>query len=381
MPNLEHMKKIIVLLLCSFALAAQPPGFVDELVGTGFESPTGLTFDKTGQLYGWEKGGRVFSVDKYNGSKTLLLDISAEVYDYLDHGLNGLVLDPNFLSNGYVFLLYAVDRNYLLFKDDASYDRVNDDKFSASIGRVTRYTLIDTVLDPTSQKILIGESLSTGIPVLMDNHGMGSLVFGSDGSLMVSSGDAAIARDPPFQAGDAFYDLLVERPLADGIITKDQNIGPYRSQHINSLNGKLLRINPETGDGYASNPFYEWDKPRSAKSRIWAYGLRNPFRFSLKPGTGEQDITLGEPGTFYLGDVGWENREEINVIENGGGNYGWPYFEGISYRNQLFSDPAYFPENAIAPLMEWRGNIAQAFVDGVAFGIGSPEFVGDPFMG
>ncbi|WP_341224444.1 PQQ-dependent sugar dehydrogenase [uncultured Arcticibacterium sp.] len=380
------MKKLLFLLLCSFSLSAQPPGFVDELVSEDYVSPTGLTFDKSGQMYAWEKGGNVFKVDKNTGAKTLLLDISAEVYDYLDHGLNGLALHPNFLENGYFYLLYAVDRNYLYYKDSTFYSRANDDNFSASIGRVTRYTinrdsLNNSTVDLDSRKVLIGETHTTGIPVLMDNHGMGSLVFGADTSLMVTSGDAAIARDPPFQNGDAFYYELVTLPLEEGIITEDQNIGPYRAQNLNSLNGKMLRINPENGDGYPSNPFYQTDEPRSAESRIWAFGLRNPFRFSLKPETGSTDATLGDPGTFYVGDVGWENREEVNVIDSGGGNFGWPYFEGISYRNNLFSDPKYFPENAIAPILEWRGDFAQAFVDGEAYGVGSPEFLGEPFTG
>ena len=81
---------LVFLILCSQVLFAQPPGFVDELFSDDFEVPTGITFDKKGQMYVWEKSGKVFQVNKKNGVKKQVLDISEEVFDYLDHGLNGL---------------------------------------------------------------------------------------------------------------------------------------------------------------------------------------------------------------------------------------------------------------------------------------------------
>ncbi|KPM49154.1 PQQ-dependent sugar dehydrogenase [Jiulongibacter sediminis] len=369
------------LFLLPFCLSAQPPGFVDELLSDGWDTPTGLAFDKTGQLYVWEKPGRVYTVDKKNGEKSLLLDLNEEVYSYLDHGLNGMVLDPNFSENGYMYLLYTVDRNYLFFKNSESYDPSKNDQFSATIGRITRYTLDSGRVAEGSRKIILGDRYDNGIPILMDNHGVGSLVFGSDGSLLVTVGDVAIAKNPPFQNGDAFYYELAILPIEEGIITEDQNIGPYRAQYLNSLNGKLLRINSETGDGYESNPFYNREAPASAASRIWAYGLRNPFRFSVKPGTGSSDPADGDPGTLYVGDVGWASREEVNVITEGGQNFGWPYLEGISFDTEWFDDPTYQPSNPLPPILEWRGDRAQVFVDGEAYGVGSPEFIGENFTG
>ena len=371
----------LLLLFVSYLSFAQPAGFVDEKLTDQFNNPTGLTFDKTGRLYAWEKGGYVYKVDKQSGQKELLLDISEEVYDYLDHGLNGLTFHPNFVDSGFVYLLYTVDRNYLYYKDSSFYSTDNNDKLAATIARVTRYTLANGSIDPQSRKIILGEKHTNAIPILMDNHGIGSLVFGSDGSLFVSVGDGAIAKNPPFNANDQFYYELATLPIEEGIITADQNIGPYRAQYLNSLNGKLLRIDPETGEGYPSNPFYDSENPAAPRSRIWSYGLRNPFRFSLKPQTGTSDPAEGNPGTFYVGDVGWSNREEINVIEEGGLNYGWPYYEGILHRNTLFDDPAYFPESFEPPLVEWRGDIAQALIDGEAYGAGSPEFAGESFTG
>ncbi len=368
-------------LFLPFAISAQPPGFVDELLTDNFETPTGLAFDKSGQLYVWEKAGRIFQVDKETGIKELLLDINVEVYDYLDHGLNGFVLHPDFENNGYMYLLYTVDRNYLFFKDTPTYSVANNDKFSATIGRITRYTLSEGEVDPATRKIILGEDHTDAIPILMDNHGVGSLVFGADGTLLVSVGDGAIAKDPPFNPSDPFYFELVTTPIADGIITEDQNIGPYRSQYLNSMNGKLLRIDAETGGGVPSNPFFDPEKPNSAKSRVWSYGLRNPFRFSLKPHTGSTDPATGNPGTFFVADVGWASREEINVISEGGLNYGWPYYEGILHQNPLFTDLTWFPEKHEPPYIEWRGDIAQALIDDEAYGVGSPEFIGESFTG
>ena len=91
----------------------------------------------------------------------------------------------------------------------------------------------------------------------------------------------------------------------------------------------MLRLDPETGDGLPSNPFWDPAHPRSARSRTWALGLRNPYRFSLKPGSGSHNPTDGNPGIFYVGDVGWNSSEDFHVIDRPGLNLGWPIFEGM----------------------------------------------------
>ena len=96
-------------------LAQLPTDFYAEEVSTNWDRPVGLTFDDNGQMYVWEKSGKVYIVDT-NGTKLPqpLIDISEEVGDWRDHGLLGFALDPAFLTNGYFYLLYAVD-NYYLF--------------------------------------------------------------------------------------------------------------------------------------------------------------------------------------------------------------------------------------------------------------------------
>jgi hypothetical protein len=138
--------------------------------------------------------------------------------------------------------------------------------------------------------------------MLYQSHGVGSLVFASDGTLLVSCGDGASFNVEDSGSIDHTY---YKQALIDGIIRPEENVGAFRAQLLNSHNGKLLRINPENGDGVSSNPFFDASAPRSAKSRVWALGLRNPFRVSIKPGTGSADPLTGDIGEVYIGDVGW----------------------------------------------------------------------------
>ncbi|WP_337044006.1 PQQ-dependent sugar dehydrogenase [Emticicia sp. 17c] len=381
------MRKLIypllfTLIICFQDSLAQPTGFIDEKISDGWTIPVGLTFDKQGRMYVWEKSGKIFMVE--NGVKVTkpIIDISAEVLDFNDHGLNGVVLDPDFLNNGYIYLMYTVKRHYALYFGTPAYDSTNADGFKTTIGRITRYTLNKAdnfkTVNYSSRKVLLGESISTGIPILVDNHGVGSLVFAKDGTLLATAGDAALANEPP---SDDTQNPWFQEAISVGIITPDQNINAYRSQSLNSLNGKMLRIDPNTGDGLASNPFYDPANPRAAKSRIWAYGLRNPFRFDVQPNTGSTNPADGKPGAILVGDVGWSHREEINIISKGGQNFGWPTYEGMSYTNESYKNPSYLPVEPVLPIVEWRGPLVQAWVDGQAYGVGSAQFKGNPFSG
>ncbi|KXK45984.1 MAG: PKD domain-containing protein [Bacteroidetes bacterium OLB10] len=317
-----------------------PPLFLDQLVSAGWDEVEGFVNDSTGQNYVWEKAGIVWVVDT-NGNKLAqpLIDISDEVGNWRDHGLNGFALDPHFRTNGYFYLFYVVDLHYLLYYGTPTYDPDSNQYNAASIARVTRYTADPatnfTTTIPGSRFVLLGETKQTGIPVLYDTHSGGSLVFATDGTLFVSTGDGA---SPATADSGQISPVLSYWPqaLADSIITPEENVGAYRSQMIQSLNGKLLRLDPATGDGMPTNPFYDPLHPRSPQSRVWALGLRNPFRIILKPGTGESDPTAGNPGTFYIGDVGWQFWEDINVCNAPGMNFGWPVYQGFDL------DPNYF---------------------------------------
>jgi len=309
--------------------------------------PVGAVFSKDGlQLFIWEKRGHVY-VNKrqpsgiYNKQILPVIDISAEVGNWSDHGLLGFAYDPSFstTTGGYIYLFYVVDRHHLLTGGLPAngYNPATNHYFGATIGRITRYTTSiiggNLVADPASRKILLGESITTGLPVLHKSHSVGSLAFAADGTLMVTTGDGAsyddtdvgavTNNDPAIHTNTYYIDAL-----ADGIITLKEDVGAFRSQMLSSLSGKLLRLDPETGDGISSNPFFDAAAPRSAKSRIWALGFRNPFRMSVKPGTGSTNPTAGDIGEIFVGDVGFGQSEELNIVKEPGQNFGWPIYEG-----------------------------------------------------
>jgi glucose/arabinose dehydrogenase len=156
----------------------------------------------------------------------------------------------------------------------------------ADTGNVGKdYSATDTNFDSNNniRDYLAGDS---------DSHSIGQIKFGLDGSLYVTVGDGTSYNSVDWRA--------------------------TRVQDVDNLSGKLLRIDPITGQGYADNPFYNNDL-NSNRSKVWSLGLRNPFRFTIDPKTGNP----------YLGDVGWNTWEEINVATKGS-NFGWPYFEGPS---------------------------------------------------
>src|SRR6266850_8211139 len=102
----------------ALSAATVPPGFTETVVagpsGGNWTEAVGLTFDSTGRIVVWERPGRVWFKDPGDATFSPLLDIREEVGDWQDHGFLGFALDPNFRVNGYIYLLYVVDRHYLL---------------------------------------------------------------------------------------------------------------------------------------------------------------------------------------------------------------------------------------------------------------------------
>ncbi|MEO5572275.1 MAG: PKD domain-containing protein [Bacteroidia bacterium] len=358
---------IFLFILCFFLLTAfpskaqMPPGFGYVHVSTSWNELEGFAWDGNGQQYCWEKGGKVWIVDTTDAILPVpLIDISEEVGNWRDHGLNGFALHPNFLSNGYFYLFYTVDRHYLMNFGTPNYNPAVNEYYDATIVRVTRYqadaaTNFTTVV-PGSRNILIGSTKQNGIPLLFESHSGGALVFGTDTTLLVSTGDGGSAQ---FADGGNGYTYWAQA-LLDTIILPKENVGCFRAQMLNCLNGKILRIDPMTGEGVSSNPFYDPAYPNSAKSKVWASGFRNPFRMCLRPGTGNTDATAGDPGVLYLGDVGWDTWEESDVIKGPGGNYGWPLFEGLTVQPS-FDTLITYNEDAPNPLYGTGGCTQQYF--------------------
>ena len=363
-PMLSAMISAIALLLfpASASAATLPVNFTESVInsstGSTWNEAAGITFADDGTLFVWERTGKVWML--HDNAWHNVINITEEVGGWADYGLLGVTLHPNFLNNGEIFLLYVVDRHHLLHFGTPQYNPNSNEYFNATIGRITRYTLdpnneFHSIL-PNSRLVLLGETKQTGFPIVHTSHGIGSLIFGTDGSLLATCGDGASFND--VDVGGSLGGSYGPQALADGIIKPKENIGAFRSQLIDSLSGKLIRIDPDTGDGLPTNPYFDPIQPRAPKSRVWALGLRNPCRATLRPNSGSHKIEDADPGSVYIGDVGWGTWEELDVCTTAKQNFGWPLYEGLT------SHPGYTPpniQNQDAPNPLFGGGCTQQF--------------------
>ncbi|MBL7926543.1 MAG: PQQ-dependent sugar dehydrogenase [Bacteroidia bacterium] len=379
--NTQWLKKLNALLLVLLFSPCQkicaqvlPPFFNDALVSNNWNQPLGIAFDKNKKLYVWEKAGYVWIVDT-NGNKaaTPLLDLHEEVGNWVDHGLNSFALHPNFLNNGYIYCFYTVDRHYLLNYGTPAYKSNKNEYGSATIARVVRFTVDmaagGNTIVPNSKLILIGADKKNGIVITHTSHSGGTLLFGADTSLLISTGDGASFNG--IDSGSSVNSFAYQA-LQDTMLTTANNVGAFKAQMLSSYNGKVLRIDPITGLGLSSNPYFETLNPNSVKSKIWCTGLRNPFRMAIKPNSGSNDITAGDPGVLFIGDVGWFNYEELNISKIGGENFGWPIFEGLvtnpdylnlSVQNLDAANPLYNGSSCMRPYFMYKELLKQATLD------------------
>ena len=292
-----------------------PRGFVarDVAPGVVWEDPVALAFAPDGSLFVAERKGVVWVVRGESRLDPPFIALEDEVLANGERGLVGVAVDPGFAENGFVYLLYTVDP-----------DGDGSDDEQASFGRVTRYRA--SAGDPWSadlstRRVLLGATWPSGIPAIGSGSGPGALVFGTDGTLLVSTGDAA--RSEVLDTGGLDPDAF-----GPGRFPRAEDIGSLRALWTGSLAGKVHRIDPTTGGGLPSNPYYTGN-PYDIASRVWAYGLRNPFRMGVRPGTGAADPAEGHPGALFIGDAGWSTWEEIDLsLGRGGENFGWPCLEG-----------------------------------------------------
>ncbi|MEM6782573.1 MAG: PQQ-dependent sugar dehydrogenase [Bacteroidota bacterium] len=329
--------------------------------------PVKAAFAPDGRAFVLEKEGRVRIVQDGQVLPVPFLDLTDEVLYSGDRGLIGLALDPDFAANGYVYLLYTVD-----FGDPEVRDADRFDVFNRLI-RVTASSSTPNVADPASRFTLIGSSFADGIPACFFSHTGNSIRFGSDGTMLVSVGDGA--NFVTVDGGGLYPDCF-----GPGRFPESEDIGAFRSQVLTSLAGKILRLDPATGLGLPSNPFYTGN-PADAASKVWARGLRNPYRFAIRP-DGAADPAAGDPGTLFLGEVGWFRYEEINVAR-GGENFGWPCRTGPIEMNDYASN---------APDAFARFCAGQTFTDPVVYfnhedpslssppGLGANAVIGGDFL-
>jgi Ca2+-binding RTX toxin-like protein len=278
-----------------------------------------------------EKAGLIKSVNLVTGQTQTLLDLTEIVNSKGDRGVMGMALHPDIDNNPYIYLSAIVDP-----PDTASAQgNAGADGAGNRYSQVLRYRLdlagSSPSIDHDSATIIVGaggdsladisgagqedftnpnyadwlasDRLTNPTDRVVDgykqdywkvdslSHAGGGLLFGPDGMLYVTTGD-----------GGSFN--YADPHLID-------------VQSLDSLSGKVLRVDPLTGLGLADNPFaFGAELLSDNRAKIWQLGLRNPFTATFGPG-----------GLLYLADVGWTSWEEIN-LGGPGANFGWPYFEG-----------------------------------------------------
>ncbi|MER6668684.1 PQQ-dependent sugar dehydrogenase [Amycolatopsis japonica] len=305
--------------------AAVPTGFTDTVAISGLSSPTATAFAPDGRVFVAEKSGLVKVFDSLaDPTATVFADLRTQTQDVWDRGLLGLAVDPAFPARPYVYVSYTLDA-----EPGGTAPRWGDacptppgatDKGCVVTGRVSQLTM-GAAGTAVSEKPLV-----TGWCQQFPSHSVGALAFGPDGALYAGGGDGASftfadygqvgnpCADPPSAAG-----TNLTPPSAEGGALRSQSPRRAAGQPV-LLNGTLLRIDPDTGEGVPGNPFA--NSADANARRVIAYGARNQFRFGFRPGTSE----------LWAGDVGWDTWEEINRVADVGDsvaeNFGWPCFEG-----------------------------------------------------
>jgi glucose/arabinose dehydrogenase len=249
----------VPVLPAGFALESTPTGQAANLL-TGFvELPTGgaITIGKCGKV----------TFVPVAAPPRQLATVPASCAQ--DLGLVGVALPPDFSTSRRVYTLYSY-----LGSDGVRYARLS-------------YWLLDNVTQPTTmtseQVIPLGQVAEDGQGL---SHGPGTVLFAPDGTIYLGLGDSA-----------SFF-----------VVDAKSN----RAQDPASPYGKIFHIDT-AGNGVPGNPYYDPANPASWRSRVFAMGMRNPFRFTIHSATGR----------LFLGDVGWNSWEEQDVAVPGS-NFGWP---------------------------------------------------------
>ncbi|MDR7277499.1 PQQ-dependent sugar dehydrogenase [Catenuloplanes atrovinosus] len=302
------------------AAAAVPTGFREQTVFTGLDQPMNIEFAPDGRVFVAEKAGRIKVFDSLaDPTPAVFADLRANVHNLHDRGLLGLALHPDFPAVPHVYVLYAYDappgRTAPYWNDSCAGVGGNAGGRCVVTSRLSR-------LDASGAETVLIQDWCQQYP----SHSTGDLHFGADGMLYASAGDGA-------NYGVVDYGQLGSpaNPCADApggtMAPPGAEGGALRSQDVRTLadptglDGTLVRLDPATGAGAGGNALAASPDPNAR--RIVAYGLRNPYRFAIRPGTNE----------VWLGDVGWNAWEEINrVTDPGTGpvNFGWPCFEGAA---------------------------------------------------
>jgi len=406
MGLLRRFRPLVALVLATPVLALVPPaaasaatyplGFSEQTVFSGLTNPTAVRFSEDGRVFVAEKSGLIKVFDSLTDTQPdVFADLRTEVHNFWDRGLLGLALDPAFPSAPYVYVLYTYDAAIggtapRWGTPDATSDGCPTPPGATAdgcvvSGRLSRLTASGNAM-VGDEEVLI-EDWCQQYP----SHSIGALDFGPDGALYVSGGDGASFNfvdygqdgsplnpcgDPPGGVG-----AVLTPPTAEGGALRSQDL--RTPADASGLNGALLRVDPATGAGLPDNPNAGSSDPNAR--RVVAYGMRNPFRFALRPGTGE----------VWIGDVGWSTWEEIERIQTPTAavtNLGWPCYEGAGRQGGYDSANLSICEDLYAagtgavqaPLFAWNhGSVVvpgetcptgSSAVAGIAFGAANSNY-------
>jgi glucose/arabinose dehydrogenase len=287
---------MILVLASQFTYAQIPEGDITvelELVAEGLTAPVSVTHagDGSGRLFVVDQAGRIRVIQDGLILPVPFLDLTSEIVSvnpfFDERGLLGLAFHPDYENNGRFFVRYSIPREGSL----------GEPCFGTSRGCHAEVLGEFRVSDNPNVAEPAGEILFS-VDEPQFNHDSGGIAFGPDGFLYFTIGDGGGANDG-----------LADDPPSHGPIGNGQDI-------FTTL-GSILRIDVDGGAPFAvppDNPFVG----EPGEDEIYAYGLRNPYRFSFDR----------ETGRLFLGDVGQNLFEEINIIERGG-NYGWVIREGF----------------------------------------------------
>ncbi len=272
--------KYLPLFFLAPLLLAQPV-FTDarysaSLVHSG-NGMTVIRFDATGRLFVAEKRGQILVIEPDGSGGFLAATDFADFVDEVDAtaecGLLGMALDPDFLTTRYIYLFYTTTTDQRLV-------RITSNSSFTAMEAGSELTLVD------------------GFPRTASFHKAGGIVIDPQNeAIFISLGD------------DGFDGVS---PLFDGL---------PRVQHPDFWHGKILRVSRDNGEGLSDNPFWDGD-PDSIRSRVWAVGFRNPFRFTLFPGQPVADVLYSSENGDSTDRVSWVKKGsngEWNINGDGGG--------------------------------------------------------------
>ena len=313
------------------------PNVGDVQIISGLTEPTDIAFAPDGRLFVAEKSGIIKAFPSVTSAPIVVADLRGEVHDYWDRGLLGIALDPHFLTGSpYLYALYTFNAPIggtapvwpATSCPDPPGGLADGCVASARLSRLTIDLATNTMVG--TERVLINDWCEQFV-----SHSIGTVRFGPDGALYVGAGNGA----DPFgidygQDGGSPGSPIPVNPCGDppggvGVAGSSPSSegGAFRSQGLRrapgepiTLDGTIIRVNPTTGAALPDNPLA--DSGNANAQRIVAYGLRNPFRFTIRPGTDE----------LWIGDVGQDTWEEIDRVINPTASppvpdFGWPCFE------------------------------------------------------